>query len=612
MAAMQANLTPTIRNIELPQSVRPLPVRLPLRLLVVIATPDEPAYAAANALEERQRLLEALAPLIGDGSIEVQWLESATLQELHRTLRQTEFHILHFIGRGIFDPRSNEPALVLEDQSRRARPASAANLGVLLQDYRSVRLAVLVPLRGAVSSGDGPFSDAATTLVRNGLPAVLAVPVDAAGGAARQFAAAFYSAVASGQPLDAAMTEATRSAPAGAAAVLYLGVPDGVVFSGIRRRRPAGEADSKMRLGMQLFGALRGIASRLPLPSNLDPRLALGLGGGGAIAGAVAVGTLLLGGGDDNGNAGVGATPEPTAVVEGQPTETADEMVERIIFSSLTVTGERRVEQIFSMDANGGDRQQITTNTDDSTEPSSGLACNPVAYVLRTQDTWEIHILDLETGEQQLVPAPEGRKSEPVLSPDGERIVYALDAGSDNGFRLYITNVDGSEARALTGANFDERDAAWSPDGRSIAFVSDRDHPGENHEIYRIAPDESLGPQRLTTTAGFDGEPAWSPDGQRIAFQSVREESDPNDFSIWVMDSTTGDQGTGLQRLTDEPGREYDPAWSPDGESVAYTYQDGGTFGIYSVSASGGTPVNLTQGGMQDTRPSWCLAAAAN
>jgi Tol biopolymer transport system component len=78
------------------------------------------------------------------------------------------------------------------------------------------------------------------------------------------------------------------------------------------------------------------------------------------------------------------------------------------------------------------------------------------------------------------------------------------------------------------------------------------------------------------------------------------------------MDSTTGDQGAGLQRLTDEPGREYDPAWSPDGESVAYTYQDGGTFGIYSVSASGGTPVNLTQGGMQDTRPSWCLAAAAN
>jgi Tol biopolymer transport system component len=602
---MQPNPGPGIRNVELPQRISPLPVRLPLRLLVVIASPDEPASAAANAREERQRLLEALAPLIGDGSLEVEWLESATLQELHRTLRQTEFHILHIIGRGVFDPRSNEPALVLEDQARRARPASAANLGVLLQDYRSVRLAVLAPLQGAVSSGDGPFSDAATTLVRNGLPAVLAIPVDASGGAARQFTAAFYAAVASGQPLSAAMADAERTT-AGAGPVLYLGVPDGVIFSGLKHRGRGGATEDKLRLGAQLFGALRGIAGRLPLPAGLDPRLLLGLGGGGAIAGAIAVGTMLLSGGNDGAGGGLVTTPEPATEVVVQPTEIAGQPVERIVFGSLAVTGERRVEQVFTMAPDGSDRQQLTSNVDDSIEPSAGLNCGQVAFVQRTQDAWELYVLDIETGEQKLVPAPEGWKSEPALSPDGQRVVYALHAGGDRGFRLYITNVDGSDARPLTGANFDERDAAWAPDGSSIAFVSDRDHPGENHEIYRIAPDESLGPQRLTNTPLFDGEPAWSPDGSRIVFQSVRDETDPFDFSLWIVDSTSGDAG-GATRLTDEPGREYDPAWSPDGSSIAYTYQDGDTFNIYRVDASGGTPVNLTAGGMQDTRPSWCL-----
>jgi Tol biopolymer transport system component len=72
------------------------------------------------------------------------------------------------------------------------------------------------------------------------------------------------------------------------------------------------------------------------------------------------------------------------------------------------------------------------------------------------------------------------------------------------------------------------------------------------------------------------------------------------------MDATAGDQTA--ERLTDEPGREFDPAWSPDGNSIAFTYQDGDSFDILTVSANGGTPARLTAGETRDVRPSWCLA----
>jgi TolB protein len=279
--------------------------------------------------------------------------------------------------------------------------------------------------------------------------------------------------------------------------------------------------------------------------------------------------------------------------------------VERIVFTSQTSAGERDVEQVFSMNVDGSDRQQLTSNLDDSVDPAVLSDCSKVAFIVRSGDAWEVFVLDLASGDQAQVQGPAGRKMEPELSPDGSRVVFALET-SGNESTLYVANVDGSDARPLTGSSFDEQDASWSPDGNSIAFVSDRDAPRQNHEVYRIAADGSSGPQRLTTQPGFDGEPSWSPDGGRIAFQSVRDADNLNNFSIWIMDATAGDQGAGLLKLTDQPGREHDPAWSPDGNAVAYTYEDAGTFDVYSVSATGGEPVKLTPDGPRDSRPSWC------
>ena len=590
-----ASMPPNIRHIEPSAPISPLSPALPVRVLVLTPSPGGSGTSLAALEGERQRLQTALDPLVRDGKLAVEWLQPATLRELHRRMRATEFHVLHFIGGAEVDPQGREASLVLEDESGAARAISAPSLGLLSQQYPSLRLTVLQSPTGVDGDAAGAV---AAILVQHGLPAVAQFPT----GASDAFVSRFYAELTTTGSATRAAEQAMEVAGQADAPTLYLGVRDGVVF-----KLAAAKPPFLASFGAGLSGIFRrgwSTLSSVRVPGNV-----LMVGGGGALVIALAIGGFLVFGGDSDSDeepSTGGVDPSPTAGGDQAPTAVIEsERQEIILFGSSATVGEREVEQVFSMDPDGSERALVTSNTNDSLEPSANLTCDQVVFVLRSEDSWDLVLMDLASGDQQVVPAPPGRKSEPVLSPQGDRLVFALEAADNN--QLFLVNVDGSDLQELVDDSFDERDAAWSPDGQSIAFTSDRDAPGQNHEIYRIPADLSSGPQRLTTQQGFDGEPAWSPDGSRIAFQSVRQESDPNDFSLWVMDSTAGDQGT-VQRLTDEPGREYDPAWSPDGESVAFTYQEGDAFDIVTVSADGGPPARLTDGVTRNVRPSWCLA----
>jgi Tol biopolymer transport system component len=105
-------------------------------------------------------------------------------------------------------------------------------------------------------------------------------------------------------------------------------------------------------------------------------------------------------------------------------------------------------------------------------------------------------------------------------------------------------------------------DPAWSPDGRLIAFVSERDG---NAELYVMNAD-GTNPRRLTDHTAVDRDPAWSPDGTRIAFSSERD----GNAEIYLM----GTDGTGLARITASPAPDGHPAWSPDGNRIAFAHGD--------------------------------------
>jgi TolB protein len=134
---------------------------------------------------------------------------------------------------------------------------------------------------------------------------------------------------------------------------------------------------------------------------------------------------------------------------------------------------------------------------------------------------------------------------------------------------------DGSGVRRLTTEPSLEADPAWSPDGRALAFTSDR---AGNLEIYTMNADGS-GVTRLTTDTAADYEPAWSPDGRRIAFASTRS----GDAEIYVMNA----DGTNPVRLTNSPGNDFAPAWSPDGRRIAFTTTRESGARVYAMNVDG-------------------------
>ncbi|MGB0387132.1 MAG: CHAT domain-containing protein, partial [Ardenticatenaceae bacterium] len=138
--------TPLVRYLDLPSSEKPLEVTRPLRILVVVATPYD--WSALHVAREWQKIQETLSELEERGLVVLEWLKNATFEGLQGQLRNKErrpelvegYHVLHFIGHGVFDERGQEGGLVLEDAKGRGRITPASVLGTLLRDHRSLRL----------------------------------------------------------------------------------------------------------------------------------------------------------------------------------------------------------------------------------------------------------------------------------------------------------------------------------------------------------------------------------------------------------------------------------------------------------------------------------------
>jgi hypothetical protein len=229
--------TPIVRYLEMPERITPLAVDLPLRILAMISNPEDPKYTRLDFEGEKAKLQESLYQLTSQGKVEVDWLEKPTLAALLRQLRTHEYHVFHFIGHGGFDEKSGEGLLVLEDEQRRAWPAEAGRIGTILHDHRLLRLAVLNSCEGARTSITDPFGGTAATLIRQGIPAVVAMQFEITDKAAITFSAEFYNALADGLPVDAAVSAARKailSMPNDlewGTPVLHMRSPDGILFS---------------------------------------------------------------------------------------------------------------------------------------------------------------------------------------------------------------------------------------------------------------------------------------------------------------------------------------------------------------------------------------------
>ncbi|MCI0695940.1 CHAT domain-containing protein [candidate division KSB1 bacterium] len=231
----QSNQTPIVRYLELPERIKPLTLSLPLQVLVMISSPTD--HVRLDVEREKSLLQEALHPLSEESKVRVKWLEKPTLAILQRCLRDGTYHVFHFIGHGGFDKKAEEGVLVLEDEQGRGWQAGAHRISTVLHDHRSLRLAVLNSCEGARNSRTDPFAGVAATLIRQGIPAVVAMQFEITDDAAITFASEFYAALAVGFPVDAAMAEARKAIYAQpndvewGTPVLYMRSSDGILFN---------------------------------------------------------------------------------------------------------------------------------------------------------------------------------------------------------------------------------------------------------------------------------------------------------------------------------------------------------------------------------------------
>jgi formylglycine-generating enzyme required for sulfatase activity len=227
--------TPLVRYLDLPTITRPLEVKPPLHLLVMIASPAD--YPLLDVDREWQNFTTALEPLVRRGLVVVERMENALLLALQRKLRQGTYHIFHFIGHGGFDERAQDGMLLFADEHNRGRPLSGQYLGTLLRDHHSLRLAVLNACEGARTGREDPFAGVAQSLVQMGIPAVIAMQFEITDEAAITFAEHFYGALADGYPVDASLSEARKAIFAigndieWGTPVLFTCTPDGRIFN---------------------------------------------------------------------------------------------------------------------------------------------------------------------------------------------------------------------------------------------------------------------------------------------------------------------------------------------------------------------------------------------
>lgn len=184
-----------------------------------------------------------------------------------------------------------------------------------------------------------------------------------------------------------------------------------------------------------------------------------------------------------------------------------------------------------------------------------------------------------------------------VLQYTGERGIadtkIAYVAGPRGAKEIVFADYDGFGPRAVTRNGSINLMPAWSPDGRSLAYLSYRNgYP----DLFRAFPFERRPDQTLAAFSGINSSPAWSPDGRSLAL-TLSKDGNPE---VYVLTLATGT----FRRLTRHAGIDTEPTWSPTGREIAFISDRAGTPHVYVMDAEGGNVRQLTTGG-HHTQPRW-------
>jgi TolB protein len=246
----------------------------------------------------------------------------------------------------------------------------------------------------------------------------------------------------------------------------------------------------------------------------------------------------------------------------------------RIVYVAETGPEKQRVKRLAIMDQDGWNHKYLTNGKSLVLTPRFSPSTQELTYLSFTDNRPRVHLLNLETGQQEVLGDFPGMTFAPRFSPDGNRVIMSL--ARDGNTEIYVMDLRTRQTTRLTNNPAIDTSPSYSPDATRIVFNSDR---GGSQQIYTMNADGS-NVQRISHGEGRYGTPVWSPRGDLIAFTRLSGGS----FYIGVMRP----DGSG-ERMLAQGYLVEGPTWAPNGRVLSYFRQNsgGGPTRLYTVDLTG-------------------------
>jgi len=249
----------------------------------------------------------------------------------------------------------------------------------------------------------------------------------------------------------------------------------------------------------------------------------------------------------------------------------------RVVFVDETGPKERRVKRLAIMDQDGANIRLLSQGGDLVLNPRFSPTSQEITYMsYGRSDQGRVMLMNLDTGQREVVGDFQGMTLAPRFSPDGQRVIMSVAQGED--YSIVEMDLRSRQTRKLTQSQ-QKIDTApcYSPDGRQIVFESDREG---TQQIYVMNADGS-NQRRISFAEGRYATPVWSPRGDLIAFTK----QSGGGFQIGVM----APDGSGERILTDGFHNE-GPTWAPNGRYLMFFRESRGASGgskLFTIDLTG-------------------------
>ncbi len=247
----------------------------------------------------------------------------------------------------------------------------------------------------------------------------------------------------------------------------------------------------------------------------------------------------------------------------------------RVVYVAETGPKNKRVKRLAIMDQDGYNNRYLTNGKDLVLTPRFSPSRQEVTYMSFSGDRPRVYLLQIETGQREVVGNFPQMTFSPRFSPNGQRVIMSLQ--QDGNANIYTMDLRSRNTTRLTNTSAIDTSPCYSPDGRRVVFESDR---GGRQQLYVMGADGS-NPRRISFGTGSYSTPVWSPRGDLIAFTK----RSGGKFLIGVMRP----DGKGERILTEGYHNE-GPTWAPNGRTLMFFRETRGANGgpkLFTIDLTG-------------------------